>query len=61
MATSVGSPHDRFVRYCLGDIEVAKAFFRWFLKPEQMQYIDLDKLTPGGKDSFVGGNLNALT
>ena len=61
MAKQVGSPHDRFVRRCLADIELAKAFFRRFLTPEQIEDIDIDSLQPGGKDSFVGEKLNALT
>jgi hypothetical protein len=61
MAKPGGSPHDRFVRRCMGDLSLAKAFFRRFLSPERIQQIAINDLKPGGKDSFVGKELQALT
>lgn len=61
MPSHIGSPHDRFVRRCLDDLDLAKSFFRKFLSPKYIENIDMDGLKPGGKDSFVGKDLNEVT
>jgi predicted transposase/invertase (TIGR01784 family) len=60
MAQKVGSHHDRFVRHCLDDLEVAKGFFRLFLKPKPKDEIDIDGLQPC-QTSFISPELKQMT
>lgn len=60
VVTQEASPHDRFLRRCLSDRELAKGFFRRFLTAEKLEEIDIESLQLK-QVSFASKALNANT
>ena len=59
MEINIHKPHDHFVRYCMGHLDLARAFFRFFLNGEVSETIDLGGLATTG-ENYVNKELKEI-